>query len=69
MPGARHRMAGDDGPRSSPTAAGCGCAVDTLEALGAFKNARALPTWELAVTTLLPKPLARAGRIVTGAAR
>ena len=27
--------------------------LDTLEALGAFKTARALPTWELAVTTLL----------------
>jgi hypothetical protein len=27
--------------------------LDTLEALGAFKNSRALPTWEMAVTTLL----------------
>jgi len=27
--------------------------LDTLEALRAFKTARALPTWELAVTTLL----------------
>ena len=27
--------------------------LETLEALGAFKTARALPTWELAVTTLL----------------
>ena len=27
--------------------------LDTLEALHAFKTARALPTWELAVTTLL----------------
>lgn len=27
--------------------------LETLEALGAFKNARALPTWEHAITTLL----------------
>ena len=52
-PAARRGVAGDDGRASSRTAAGSGCARETIDALTRYKADRALTSWEDAFERLL----------------